>query len=537
VSEKRSDTSVSGKSFVRGRTIEEEERHGRPQAARVVRRITEARRALPQSKTGKAVQKALGILSGRRPFRPTPSGPPDAAAARRATVKVNYVANRKQGQWAAHGDYLERENAQQDGEKGHGFDALEDEIALRSRLHDWQMSGDPRLFKVILAPEDGDRLHLREYTREYMARLAPHLSGRPDQIEWAAIDHYNTGHPHVHVLIRGNHALQIPPELIRSGMRNLASEVATERLGYRLPSEIQRAKEKQIDAPRLTPLDREIERQAKPLPNGMSFVSEIIRTPRDPGYAGQRLRIRRLEALEGLGLAEKIGSATWALDAGWTKGLRDLEALRTRTKMLAQSRALMTEPRCPPQVTKLKPGERLVGRVLGTGLDEQYDRSYVLVEGTDYRAHIVYQNAAIERARSAQSLQLRHLVALEGKSFERDGKTIPYTTVEDYGLTIPDKPTPIRIPEKALDDALDAGTAPADPAQAATGFQRYWHEQLLERSRQRAREKEKAEREQRAQEKEQASLPTPESPKPPLLEPAPSKTSQPAHGREDVDLE
>ncbi|MBU2774458.1 DUF3363 domain-containing protein [Acidithiobacillus ferrooxidans] len=496
MSEKRSDTSVSGKSFVRGRTIEEEERRGRPQAARVLRRITAERRALPKSAVG--VKTLSKVLSRRRPFKPAPRGVPNAAAARRVTVKVNYVGNRKYGQWAAHGDYLERENAQKNGEKGKGFDARQDEVSLRNRLHGWQMAGDPRLFKVILAPEDGDRLLLREYTREYMARLTPHLTVEPEKLEWAAIEHYNTGHPHVHLLIRGNNGLQIAPDLIRKGMRDLASEIATERLGYRSPAELQRSREKQVDARKLTPLDREIDKLARPLPDGRAILSETVLRPKDRGYADQRLRMRRLEALERLGLAEKISTATWALDAGWTKGLRELEVVQTRSKMVTQARALMTDPRCPPQVTKLQPGERLVGRVLGTGLDEQYDRAYVLIEGTDYRAHIVYQNAAIEKARAVQNLQLRHLVAIEGKAFEKDGKRIPYTGVEDYGLSIPDKPEPVRIPGKALEDALDAGMKPAP--EANTGFQRYWHEQLLER--QRALEKQKAEREKQKQERE-----------------------------------
>ena len=500
MSEKRSDTSVSGKSFVRGRTIEEEERHGRPQAAKALRRMVAERRALPKTVTGAKVLSILGPLAGRRAFKPGPSGVPDSGAARRAMVKVNYAANRKQGQWAAHGSYLEREGAQKEDEKGKGFDARSEEVSLKERLNEWQMAGDPRIFKVILAPEDGDRLQMREYTRDYMARLTPHLAEMPDKIEWAAIDHYNTGHPHVHLLIRGYQGLQISPEMIRKGMRDLASEIATERLGYRSPAELQRSREKQVDARKLTPLDREIDKLARPLPDGRAILSETVLRPKDRGYADQRLRMRRLEALERLGLAEKISTATWALDAGWTKGLRELEVLQTRSKMVTQARALMTDPRCPPQVTKLQPGERLVGRVLGTGLDEQYDRAYVLIEGTDFRAHIVYQNAAIEKARAVQNLQLRHLVAIEGKAFEKDGKRIPYTGVEDYGLSIPDKPEPVRIPGKALEDALDAGMKPAP--EANTGFQRYWHEQLLERQRQRALEKQKAEREKQKQERE-----------------------------------
>jgi hypothetical protein len=75
------------------------------------------------------------------------------------------------------------------------------------------------------------------------------------------------------------------------------------------------------------------------------------------------------------------------------------------------------------------PNQRKVGRVLGTGLDEQYDRSFVLIDGTDYRAHVVYQDNRIEKARAAEALQLRHLVAIEGKAFEKDGRTVRYTRV------------------------------------------------------------------------------------------------------------
>ncbi|MBU2788406.1 DUF3363 domain-containing protein [Acidithiobacillus sp. VAN18-1] len=532
MSEKRSETSVSGKSFVRGRTIEEEERHGRPQAARIVRRITAERRALPGSRGSGSFAR---VLFGRHPLKPAPQGAPDKVAARRVTVKMNYAPARKQGQWAAHGSYLEREGAQKEDERGQGFDAKNEEVSLVSRLNEWQMAGDPRLFKVILAPEDGDRLAVREYTREYMARLAPHLSEHPERIEWAAIEHYNTGHPHVHLLIRGNHGLRISPDLVRTGMRDLASGLATERLGYRSPAEVRHAREKQVDARKLTSLDREIERMAKPMVEGKSFLAEKVLSPRDRGYADQRLRMQRLEALERLGLAEKMGSSTWVLDAGWTKGLRELEVLQTRSKMVAQSRALMTDPRCQPQVTKIKPGERLVGRVLGTGLDEQNDRSYLLIEGTDYRAHIVYQTAAIEKARAAQGLQPRHLVAIEGKAFEqasRGGqpvKTISYVSVEDYGLVISDKPAPVKMPEKALDDALDAGMQPA--AQANTGFQRFWHEQLLERQRQRALEKQKEERKRQEEERQarERASDTSKTLGPPSGRPAP--------GRDDVDME
>lgn len=483
MSEKRSDTSVSGKSFVRGKTIDDDERsRGRPSAARVVRRVS------AEKKAACGVRRGSKRLYSASPKKPIPKGPPHKAAARRVTVKVSYAQNRKPGQWAAHGDYLEREGAQKEEGKGRGFDAKGD-VSLRSKLHEWQMADDPRLFKVVISPEDGNRLDLQSYTREYMARLAEHLKANPEDLEWVAIDHYNTAHPHAHVLIRGKDNLQIPRELLRSGMRELASELATERLGYRSPAEISAAKNREIDAPKLTQIDRALEKIAKPLPDGRSLVAELPVNLGEKDYEDQRRRMARLEALERLGLAEKIGHAAWALDKGWTKGLKELEVVRTRTKMVAESRALMTEPRCLPQVTKLEEGERLVGRVLGTGLDEQFDRSYIIIEGTDYRAHIVYQTTGIEKARAERQLDLRHLVALEGKE---KGKV----SAIDYDLVIPDKPKKVQIPEKALDDALDSGQKP-DIDAAQTGFQKFWHAQLLERQRQRALEKEKAQEKER----------------------------------------
>lgn len=492
MAERRSDTSASGKTFVRGKTIDDDERsRGRPQAARVTVRVARARQSMGKPSGG-------GFFKGRLPLRPIPKGPSHKEAARRVTVKVSYASNKKPGQWLKHGKYLERE-----GTQGVGFDALSDDVDLPELLNDWQKADDPRLFKMVLSPEDGDRLDLQAYTREYMAKLAPHLKENPEELEWAAVAHYNTGHPHVHVLIRGNHHLQIPRELLQRGMRNLGSEIATEHLGYRSPAEIEASQKKALDARRLTPVDKEIDRQAKVLPDGRQVITEGPLLPADQGYDKQRSRIGRLEALERLGLAEKAGHATWTLDKGWTQALRDLQTLQTRTEMIAQSRALMTEPRCVPQITKLKPGERLVGRVLGAGMDEKNDRSFLLIEGTDYRAHIVYQNSGIEKARDAGELKLRHLVAIEGKSFDKSpadgkpGKTIPFTKTTDYGLAIPDSPKKaVTIPEQALDDALDAGAQPGNLA--LTGFQKFWHEQLLARQQQREKERGREEEKKKA---------------------------------------
>ena len=484
----KSDTSVSGQSFKAKKPRPGEDdalSTRRPRASKVFNRVQREK----GGSGGKGLAGGRPLISHAHPVRPSPRGPALRSATRRCTVKVSYVANRKAGQWAAHGKYLEREGAQREGELGAGFNAADDDVSLSSEMHKWQMEGDQRLFKIVVSPEDGDRLQLKEHTREFMARLQAHVG---KDLEWAAIDHYNTGHPHTHVVLRGKDNLQISPDLIRNGMRKIAEEIATERLGYKSELEIQKSKEKEIDARQFTGIDKDIEKRQQKGPTvALTYVTEG-RLPPDTIHAdlvAQRLRIQRLQVLETLGVAEKVGAMTWALDAGWDKALKDLQTLQQRTAMVAQGRALMTDPRCPPVVTKVRPGDHLVGRVLGAGIDEQYDRSFILIEGTDSRVHIVYQSTAIEKARAAQTLQPRSLIAISGKSFEgKDGKTVPYQKVTEYDLSIPDQHfKAVKIPEAALDDALDAGAQPS--ALAMTGFQAVWHQQLRDRLIQREREK------------------------------------------------
>src|SRR5437763_7917401 len=61
---------------------------------------------------------------------------------------------------------------------------------------------DRHSFRFIVAPEDGDRLaDLRGFTRDVMNQMEADLGTK---LDWVAVDHFITGHPHRHVVIRGN---------------------------------------------------------------------------------------------------------------------------------------------------------------------------------------------------------------------------------------------------------------------------------------------------------------------------------------------
>ena len=68
------------------------------------------------------------------------------------------------------------------------------------RLAEWQKANDPRLFKLIISPEFGDRLDLRALTCGLMSKMEVDLG---TQLQWIATAHRNTEYPHAHVALRG----------------------------------------------------------------------------------------------------------------------------------------------------------------------------------------------------------------------------------------------------------------------------------------------------------------------------------------------
>jgi type IV secretory pathway VirD2 relaxase len=80
---------------------------------------------------------------------------------------------------------------------------------------------DRHQFRFIVAPEDGEKLtDLRAFTRDVMGQMEKDLGTR---LDWVAVDHFNTGHPHSHVIVRGRDDLGkdliIAQDYITDGVR------------------------------------------------------------------------------------------------------------------------------------------------------------------------------------------------------------------------------------------------------------------------------------------------------------------------------
>lgn len=313
---------------------------------------------------------------------------------RRVTIKTLLVNHQRASpqSLAKHLRYIERDGAGRDGEPGRAYGPQADEAdldAFKERCAD-----DRHHFRFIVSPEDGAELDdLRTYTRHLVNRMEADLGTR---LDWVAVDHWNTDNPHTHLIVRGRDEtgkdLIIAGDYIAHGFRHRAAELATEWLGPRTELEIQQTLGREVEQERWTSLDRTLQREA-----GEDGRVQVERF-NEPRLQRQRLLlIGRLQRLQRLGLADETQPGTWAIHADAEKTLR---ALGERGDIIrTMQRAMSGQPR---ELAVFEPGEdgrAVIGRVAAKGLaDELHDRGYLVIDGTDGKAHYVALNARDELA-------------------------------------------------------------------------------------------------------------------------------------------
>jgi type IV secretory pathway VirD2 relaxase len=290
---------------------------------------------------------------------------------------------------ARHVAYLSRDGVTRDGRDAELFDRqgdVADGDAFAARCED-----DRHHFRFIVSPEDATQMaDLRAFTRELMDDMARDLGS---DLDWVAVDHWNTDNPHVHVLLRGRASdgtdLVIDRDYIREGLRARAEERVTLELGPRSESEITAALGREVDADRWTSLDRPLQRLADD--NG-----GIVDLRPDGGDRGNRdLLLGRAAKLERLGLAERVGPATWSLAGEIEPTLRDLSI---RTDIIKTMHRAMTGigRDMGPSIFALQgedPADSIIGRLVERGLrDELAGTAYAIIDGVDGRLHHVVFN-------------------------------------------------------------------------------------------------------------------------------------------------
>jgi type IV secretory pathway VirD2 relaxase len=349
----------------------------------------------------------------------------------RCAVRVTYKRNKNAGQWRAHGHYLARERATEKREKNAaGFNRSEMGVDIARRLDTWQRAGDERFFKIIVSPEFGDRIDLENHTRELMARMERDLQ---TELEWVAVIHYNTEHPHAHIALRGvdsrGQPLRLPREYVKSGIRSRAQDLLTKELGHRTVADAIEAQRREVNQFRFTSLDRMIQRHPA---QADCFVVQC--DPAQPSVGSfsrmQQHLAARLAQLERMELAEGLGQSLWRVRVDFAEVLRLMQRTRDRQRVLAAHGALLSDERLPLAMTDFRELTHLEGRVLAHGQDDHSGRMYLMMEGVDGKVHFLYQTDEIQEARRQGQLRVNSFARIE-KQFSDEGR--PFLQVEDLG--------------------------------------------------------------------------------------------------------
>ncbi len=345
--------------------------------------------------------KVAASLKGRNAWSRSVSG--GRTRSRRVTVKARIVKLNPQRGAArgrqfvsaraldAHLRYLERDGVTRDGEKGQVYSTerdVEDGRAFLGRGRE-----DRHQFRFIVSAEDGaDLPDLRQTTRGLMAQMESDLGTK---LDWIAVDHHNTGHPHTHILLRGvtgqGKRLDIAGDYIAHGVRERASEIVTLELGRQTEQEVSRQLEREVDAERFTRLDRMLiaehhaESEFADLRPGKDVALEMRRN--------RALLIDRARKLERMGLATEHKPGVWTLSARAEPVLRELGTRGDIIKSMhpALERAGRAGDPSRYALHGRQPGQRIVGRVLAKGLggDELGERIGLTLDGVDGRVHHV----------------------------------------------------------------------------------------------------------------------------------------------------
>ncbi|MEM0986462.1 MAG: DUF3363 domain-containing protein [Pseudomonadota bacterium] len=345
-----------------------------------------------------------------------------AGGGRRVMVKARIVriAGKGLGLQRAHLSYLQRDGAGKDQERGEFYDRETEGVEGREFLQ--RGREDRHHFRFIVSPEDGEQLgDLKPFVRELMGQMEADQGTR---LDWIAMDHHDTDHPHAHVIVRGvcddGRDLVMDRDYISRGIRQRAGAILTRQLGLETTDELGAKLDRLTEAPRVTRMDRLLAQRARE--TGAVDLGDLKRL--------QKHYRARLRYLARQGLAKEVGGGRWAINPNLTRVLERIEHqdLAMGRIRLALRDAGIERPFARDNWDRSS--RETLGRVVATGMaDEHTGRSYIILDGMDGRAHHVELKEPVSRT------DLSDLVRVGEKQIERLDRRSLEEQVRAPGLT------------------------------------------------------------------------------------------------------
>jgi len=230
-------------------------------------------------------------------------------------------------------------------------------------------------FRIFLSPESSD-VDLKDFTEQFVKKLEKQTGY---QIFWQGACHYNTAHPHAHLLINGidkqGREVQFPRDVVKTFMRETARDLCTAQIGNRTWKDLEREKEQQLTVSRHTKLDDRIQELSS---NSRVTVSKHT-------FDKERI-LARLETLRKLNLCT-YENGGYILKKNWQEDLKSNG--RYNAFLKAREELRYTDP----SQMKIYSGEQgmITGKVtkIYRTDDDASDNHAVVLEGIDGKAYFV----------------------------------------------------------------------------------------------------------------------------------------------------
>jgi len=265
--------------------------------------------------------------------------------------------------------YLTREGTDREGNAAELFG---------TELEEYKKNMVGKNFRIFLSPESSD-VDTKSLAEQFVKKLEKQTGYH---LYWQGACHFNTAHPHAHILINGvdkqGREVNIPRDIVKTFMRETARDICTAQVGLRTQKDLDREKEQELVALRFTKLDNYIQE--------LSGKSEGLRVSVTEPIKDKERVLARLETLRKLKLCTYENNG-YTLKKNWQEDLKTNS--RYNTFLKAREELQYSDS----SSLKVYTGEQglVTGKVtkIYRPDDDASDNHVVVLETLDGKAHFV----------------------------------------------------------------------------------------------------------------------------------------------------
>jgi hypothetical protein len=167
--------------------------------------------------------------------------------------------------------------------------------------------------------------------------------------------------------------------------------------------DIQRQKQIELTANRVTPLDRRIAGRAAFHSNDQAYS--------DAGIAANPVELARFRHLKELGLAKRHTADSWLVRSDFIGQLQQMKDVQDRARTLFRSGVAISDPHAPMEFSASS--KKLIGRVLLNSEDERTGALQTIFETTEGKIEVIRHDGTLRAAWRRGDLEPGNVVTID----------------------------------------------------------------------------------------------------------------------------